>query len=368
MKLNIELISPINGESVHIVDDEIVDYLNKANDDLDSVNIDLFANSGSNIGPIPVSLKFKTNKKIKSARIHISKDEDFKNEHIYVVRENTYDIYNLETNTLYYWRVSSGNNFSNIQKFVTCNDPRMLKIGSIKNVRDLGGTLACGVKIKQGLIFRGYELTEKSYYQEKDSGINLFHKKTLFKKDVEVLNDTFHIKTELDFRGNNESGLKVTSGLGKEVNYFRLPIVAYKGALGLNKDNSIIPGMTHLYRQVFEILADSNNYPVYLHCWGGADRTGTVAFLIRGLCGANLVELVTDYEITSFSGTIRNHKYNDLNNAYSNFCELVSEIQKRYRVSEKESWSSVITRYMKNCLGLSENTIEKLKQIIVEKA
>lgn len=67
---------------------------------------------------------------------------------------------------------------------------------------------------------------------------------------------TFTCKTELDFRGNEESGLKVTSGLGKEINYFRLPITAYKGALGLNKDNSIIPGMTNLYRQVFEILAE----------------------------------------------------------------------------------------------------------------
>ena len=368
MKLKFELLSPINGESVHVIDEQIVNYLNEANKNLDLANIDLYANSETNIGPVPVSFKFNTNKKIKSARIHISKSKDFEKEQIIITKDKTAEIYNLEVDTIYYWRVSNRDNFSDVQQFVTYNEPRMLKIGSVKNVRDLGGTLACGTKIKQGLLFRGYELTEKSYYHTNREGYNLFHKKILFKKDAEIFNNFLHVKTELDFRGNEESGLKVTSGLGKEINYFRLPITAYKGALGLNKDNSIIPGMTNLYRQVFEILAEEKNYPVYFHCWGGADRTGTVAFLIRGLCGANLTELVTDYEITSFSGAVRNHKYNDLNMNYSNFCELVSEIQKRYRRSENEPWSEVITRYMKTCLGLSEGTIEKLKRIIVEKA
>ena len=80
MKLKFELLSPINGESVHVIDEQIVNYLNEANKNLDLANIDLYANSETNIGPVPVSFKFNTNKKIKSARIHISKSKDFEKE------------------------------------------------------------------------------------------------------------------------------------------------------------------------------------------------------------------------------------------------------------------------------------------------
>ena len=64
VKLKFELLSPINGESVHVIDEQIVNYLNEANKNLDLANIDLYANSETNIGPVPVSFKFNTNKKI----------------------------------------------------------------------------------------------------------------------------------------------------------------------------------------------------------------------------------------------------------------------------------------------------------------
>ena len=64
MKLKFELLSPINGESVHVIDEQIVNYLNEANKNLDLANIDLYANSETNIGPVPVSFKFNTNKRL----------------------------------------------------------------------------------------------------------------------------------------------------------------------------------------------------------------------------------------------------------------------------------------------------------------
>lgn len=102
MKLKFELLSPINGESVHVIDEQIVNYLNEANKNLDLANIDLYANSETNIGPVPVSFKFNTNKKIKSARIHISKSKDFEKEQIIITKDKTAEIYNLEVDTIYY--------------------------------------------------------------------------------------------------------------------------------------------------------------------------------------------------------------------------------------------------------------------------
>lgn len=42
---------------------------------------------------------------------------------------------------------------------------------------------------------------------------------------------------------------------------------------------------------------------MYLHCVGGADRTGTLAFLIEALVGVSESDLSKDYELTSFDGS-----------------------------------------------------------------
>ena len=42
---------------------------------------------------------------------------------------------------------------------------------------------------------------------------------------------------------------------------------------------------------------------VYFHCAGGADRTGTLAFLIEALLGVSESDLSKDYELTSFDGS-----------------------------------------------------------------
>jgi hypothetical protein len=54
-------------------------------------------------------------------------------------------------------------------------------------------------------------------------------------------------------------------------------------------------------RDIFQFFADKENYPIYFHCWGGADRTGTIAFLIGALLGEKIEPLLDDYEITSLS-------------------------------------------------------------------
>ena len=41
---------------------------------------------------------------------------------------------------------------------------------------------------------------------------------------------------------------------------------------------------------------------VYLHCSVGADRTGTVAYLVGALCGMSEDALCKEFELTSFSG------------------------------------------------------------------
>ena len=52
---------------------------------------------------------------------------------------------------------------------------------------------------------------------------------------------------------------------------------------------------------MFQQLAKPENYPVYIHCTGGADRTGTVCFLLNALLGVDEATLIQDYEFTTFS-------------------------------------------------------------------
>ena len=48
-------------------------------------------------------------------------------------------------------------------------------------------------------------------------------------------------------------------------------------------------------------FARKDVYPVYVHCAGGADRTGTLCFLLETLCGVSVADATIDYELTSFS-------------------------------------------------------------------
>ena len=53
--------------------------------------------------------------------------------------------------------------------------------------------------------------------------------------------------------------------------------------------------------QLMKILLQSPENPVLIHCWGGADTTGTLVILIKGLLGVSWENLMIDYEFTSFS-------------------------------------------------------------------
>lgn len=48
-------------------------------------------------------------------------------------------------------------------------------------------------------------------------------------------------------------------------------------------------------KQVFDILANSDNYPLFFHCTSGKDRTGLVTFLILLILDIPLEVIAVDY-------------------------------------------------------------------------
>lgn len=187
------------------------------------------------------------------------------------------------------WNLTPGVEYSvtvdgRTRTFTPTGQVRMLYLPSLRNVRDLGGwqsdkfCKADGTprKIRYGRLFRGGEMNTW---------------RTLSEADRAMMADSLHISCELDLRSSSEAENITASPLGKGSIYFRNTSPEYAKALDSD---------THCrsFLWILERLKEDRN--IYFHCAKGADRTGTLAFLIEGLLGVKESDIAKDYELTSF--------------------------------------------------------------------
>lgn len=162
--------------------------------------------------------------------------------------------------------------------------------GVAGNLRDLGGWKVSGYdvygepytgSIRYGRLYRGMQLdrinTEGSRIMKEDLGISV----------------------DLDLRGYHNNGNPSQVLPSDWCEWYNIPLFQFLGnGTGTTEE---------LYRdaigQIIRWLDDGRN--VYFHCIGGADRTGTLAFLIEALLGVSESDLSKDYELTTFSGNLR---------------------------------------------------------------
>lgn len=193
------------------------------------------------------------------------------------------DLLHLYLGRWYYWQVAARIGeavvaMSRVASFLTNPaTPRWIRVPDTTNVRDLGGyTTRDGRCVRQGLLYRSAELNTHLH---------------LSAEGRTVLLDQLGIRTDLDLRGSSESP---TPALDPDrVRWINIPTLPYAFLQEA--------GVQEAYRRVFSLLADSSVYPLLFHCWGGADRAGTLAFLINGCLGVSLADLIRDYELTSLS-------------------------------------------------------------------
>ena len=229
--------------------------------------------------PNGITLKWKADNS-SAQTITISEYEDFSYATTYNVGQSVgeYTIYNLIPDRVYYYKVSSNSNESIIKKgtFEGRGPLRMGYVDGMANVRDLGGwTTQDGYKVVYGKIYRG-------------SGTQ-----NITSSGIRTMKEDLGIKAELDIRRASES--PQYSLLGDDVTYrFTEQTDGYRDKLISDKslwhDNLI-----------FVLNCLKANKPVYFHCVVGADRTGTMAFLIEGLLGMSMSDIYKDYELTTFS-------------------------------------------------------------------
>ena len=216
--------------------------------------------------------------------VEYAPNSDYANAIQVVTTDKQIAVRNLYKATRYYLRVTAydGEKVIGVDEstFETAKEgPRVMSVDGLYNVRDVGGyETESGKWVKQGMIYRGCEM-------------NGDHDLALTGAGDKVMSTELKIALDLDLRGPEEANGATGSPISSaEIVY--IPLGGYLGAFEEYREE---------YRKVFATLAAEENYPVYIHCWGGADRTGTVCFLLGALLGMSETELIQDYEFTTFS-------------------------------------------------------------------
>lgn len=239
--------------------------------------------------PVPATIFWTRDPFSLSQQLIWSKNADFSDSTAVAIDNNAacYEIFNLIPGNTYYYKVVATQESGQTKEllsssFSTSGQLRQIKVNSVANVRDLGGwPTASGHKIRYGLIYRGAELNNNHNVEPEDAA-------TL---------RNIGIRAELDLRGNSEAGNIKASALGSEVEYKRISLgqtsTYYKGLTTYR--NQYIQDVKYVFSCV------RANKPVYFHCAIGADRTGTLAFLLEGVLGVSESDIYKDYELTTFS-------------------------------------------------------------------
>lgn len=251
---------------------------------------------------IPVSVSFDWSvafsgaKDVKKYIIALSEDEDMEKCTEYEETTTSLSVQNLKVGTSYFWRVTAeladGLSYTSaVKSFSTSPDcPRFVYVDGITNCRDMGGWACNTGKVKQGMIYRCGQLDSINGDKQKFEPIITDEGKNT------MLNE-LGIRTEIDLRclesdcPNFGKDYQTKGALGTKVNYVHAP---------MNYNLDILSQQKDMIKQVFEVFADEENYPVIFHCAIGTDRTGLVAFLLNGLLGVKEDDLYRDYMWSNF--------------------------------------------------------------------
>lgn len=323
----IELKSPKNGQIVELMTETQIKFIesdrtNSAAADFNYLDL----KKGDSDNSLPQNVKFEWTATVEGV-VQISENEGFES-YYEKAGFNSCEVYNLKCATRYFWRVVCENEVSDVYCFDTNERcPRFMKVDGITNVRDCGGwRTVSGRRIKQGLLYRGSEMN--SHVTITDAGI-------------ETMRKDMKINFVIDFRSTENEFVEDVYKKG----YLNISVRPYCD--WFRQPNSII-------KNIFEILVNEENYPVYYHCWGGADRTGTLAFILGALLGQYREDLIGDYEITSLS----------IWGDRSRNIERVQEFIAEFDSFEGSTMSEKAENYMLSC-GISKAQIDKFKEIML---
>ncbi len=274
----------------------------------------------------------------------------------------------------YYWKVESADSGSLVHEdsFTVKDAPvRFITTSTVSNVRDFGGWRAeNGQKVKYGLVYRGG--------MTNPGGENNFPE-----DDARLLREVLGIKTEIDLRTPQQDDRNQTvSILGQDAAYYKTPMHGYCSIIpGFFQSGPVFrvysPQTTQSIQEIFHILANEENYPVYFHCNAGADRTGTLAYLINGVLGVSYEDLTRDFELTSFSAAGRRWRGELVGGSGFDESGVMQDDGENYVAWDKMhqlmlqeygagSLSQTVENYLRQACNVPQEDIDSLRRIMLE--
>lgn len=232
------------------------------------------------------------------------------------------EIYNLIPGQTYYWKTTSGDGtLLNESTFVPVGPLRMI-YSSTRNVRDMGGWKAGDKTVAYGKLYRGAEISSS---------------------DNELFVNTLGIDVDIDLRGKN--GSQVLS----EVTY-----LTYSPVMFMNGNGDTADEYKKALQDIIHLLSEGQT--IYFHCMAGADRTGTLAFIIGALLGVSESDLSKEFELTSFYSK----RQRTMESQYP-FKELVFYLKEGF---EGNTIQEKVTNWAKQN-GITEDEIKTLKTTLL---
>lgn len=218
--------------------------------------------------------------------------EDPENPTQYIVEStgpNCTCLYNLIPNTKYYYRVLDQNDtIIKESNFTTRGRLRMIALGNVNNVRDLGGWPCEGGHLAYGKLYRGCGLSTSTDLNSGKSGYPSNEAKS-------ILVNQLNVKKVIDLR--TRSGTQSIS-LPNSVTIVNVPMddsAIYGDVVNSSANRTAIKNVLN------SIAASLNNgEAVYFCCNHGQDRTGTIACIIELICGCDYVSIIKDWEVSAF--------------------------------------------------------------------
>ena len=283
-----------------------------------------------------------------ASRIQLSTSPRFEDAFEVQASASPAEIYNLVPGERYYYKVLGVNGETLKSGRVMPVGPLRMINGVAENVRDLGGWKVLGGHIAYGRLYRGARLSSRM----PDSGKDIFLRQ-------------LGISVDLDLRGIKESEANVGPVL-EGIEYLKLPVEKNLGR-GTGHTQELYQ---QAIRSIIGWLDEGRN--IYFHCAGGADRTGSLAFLIEALLGVSESDLSKDYELTTFARTntrLRNFRATEKETHI--LYELIGHVRKFGYPDEPDirqlvlNWAT--TRHSDDVDPLTPEEIERLKKILIVK-
>lgn len=326
----IRLISPDNGAEVLLLTQPQREFRGRRGGGgwFDWLNL---KRSDSEDGTKPVRVGFSWEGDADEFTFELSESASFEQTYTVCTSDKKTEVCNLKMNCTYYWRVNDCECFSFHTEDAA---PRWIDVDGVSNVRDMGAwRTADGRRIRQGLIYRGGELDTHM---------------TITEQGLCTMRNQLGIHTDLDVRG--EAVGKISeSPLGPDVDFLLIPARAY--------DEFFREDHRETVRRIFSLLADEKNYPIYFHCWGGADRTGTIALFIEAVLGVSEADMLMDYELTSLSiWEVRSRETEH----FVRFMNALNEWG-----APEDSMNKKAVNYLLAC-GVTDTQLERLRQNLLE--